>query len=220
MQFSEDKMNSKDLGRAILMVVLIGALILLAVDKRVMADEGSSAQIVSDEPPGTGLSEGQPEIQSEIRAPAAGGSGIYTSSGLEFWPYMSSTTFARYGVGICNTSVDSRNFETQLHLPHGVTIQQVVVYFYDNDSTNNLYADFNYHPYTNWGTYIFTELNSFGASPEVRYISATPPAPYNYVDSALREYTVEVLLPPSCSVILLSVRVDYSYTSYLPAVMK
>ena len=138
-------MNSKDLGRAILMVVLIGALILLAVDKRVMADEGSSAQIVSDEPPGTGLSEGQPEIQSEIRAPAAGGSGIYTSSGLEFWPYMSSTTFARYGVGICNTSVDSRNFETQLHLPHGVTIQQVVVYFYDNDSTNNLYADFNYH---------------------------------------------------------------------------
>ena len=189
-------MNSKELGRTIIMVALIGVLILLAVDTRVTAEESSSAQIVSDEPPGTGLSEGQPEIQSEIRAPAAGGSGIYTSSGLEFWPYMSSTTYARSGVGILNTSVDSRNFETQLHLPHGVTIQQVVVYFYDNDSTKDLYANFNYHPYTHFGTYRMTEVNSSGASTGIRYVSATPPAPYNYVDSTLKS-TVEVLLPPS-----------------------
>ncbi len=181
---------------------------------------GSSAQLDSDDPPGTGVPESQPEIQSEIMAPAAGGTGIYTSSGLEFLPYLPSVTYGHSGVGIYNTSGSSANFETQLHLPHGVTIQKVVIYFYDNNETYDLSADFNYHSYSTWGTYKFAEVNSSGASSAVRYVEAVPSSPYTYVDSASQEYMVEVSLPPSSSVILFAVRVDYSHTSSLPLILK
>lgn len=181
---------------------------------------GSSAQLDLDDPPGSGVPEGHPEIQSEIMAPAAGGTGIYTSNGLEFLPFVPSVTYAHSGVGIFNTSASPANFETQLHLPHGVTIQKVVIYFYDNNDAANLSADFNYHSYSVSGTNTFAEVNSSGASAVTRYVEAVPSSPYTYVDSTLREYTVEVLLPPSGSVILYAVRVDYSYTSSLPLIVK
>lgn len=88
------------------------------------------------------------------------------------------------------------------------------------DYAADLQADFNYHSFTDWGTGIFQEVNSAGVSTAVRYAEATPTSPMIYVDGTAREYTVEVLLPPSSSVILFSVRVDYGFETALPVIMR
>lgn len=186
---------------------------------------GTSAQLPAADPPGTGAPDGMmseaQEAQAAMLAPAAGGPGIFHAWGIAFVPYVPSDSFGRAGVGIYNTGGGPINFETQLHLPHGATIQKVVVYFYDNDPTYNLRAWFNWHPLNDWFTYTFEEVSSSGASTAtVRYVEAAPTHPMTHVDGTAREYAVEVQLPPTMNVVLLAVRVDYGFSAALPAVMK
>ena len=63
-----------------------------------------------------------------------GGPGFYAQSSSAFVPYNSTTPYARNGVALYNPGGPGV-YLAPVSLPNGATVNQFVVYYYDNDAT-------------------------------------------------------------------------------------
>jgi len=166
-------------------------------------------------------------LASDVAAPQAMlapdppllGTGVVHIGAEAFQAYSQSYTWTRYSTSMLfATSPGNNYFDAPVLLPNGVTVNQVVFYFYDNDPV----ADATLYGVTlpsnsAIGLAVPGAVTS-GASENVRYAVMTNfPSP---IDNGSNNYFVRVNLPGGANVALHSVRIDYSYTAALPLIHK
>ncbi len=150
-----------------------------------------------------------------------GGPGFVALNAFDFKPYSQSYNYYYGGTLLNNTGVTSAFFIAPVHLPQGATINQVVAYYKDEDA--GMWKDIavvllQCNDFTEAAVYM-AEIYSSGAITGITYAVATA-ITFPVVDNSRYSYIVQVNLPNSASVWLSAVRVDYTYSLSLPAVMK
>lgn len=162
-----------------------------------------------------------PSAQQSIGAPVPGGPGFVSFTSNEFKPLLPGTTFDFKNGRIYNTSNTEEHFVAPLHLPHGVTITQLVLYFVENSISGHI------------GFYLWTNplespidgkhmvyAETSGLSPDPKTLIANT-FPYgNTIDNQSNSYFVGVILPPGDSYLVGGARVDYGFSVNLPLVVK
>jgi hypothetical protein len=152
--------------------------------------------------------------------PVPGGPGFVVLRGIDFKPYPSSyTTFTYDGVAIYNSGATWTYFVATLPIPNGVTINQMVAYYYDNDAGVNLGLDLFPLPlFANTGS-TMASLSSSGANSSIIY-GATSAISTPLVNLATTSYALQAYMPPSVNVKLVGVRIDYGYSVSLPVIKR
>lgn len=192
-------------------VLLVLTLLLITWRATVTAQE--------DVPAGSILRTEDPTV-FEPAAPVPGGPGFYTQNGFAFRPYPSqSTPYSYIGVKLINPDSSSNYYEAPVSLPQGATVTKFVVWYYDNDASQNMWAALALGSLgTNYGS-VMAEVDSSGASTDNRYGEDTTITNAT-IDLQSNSYWVEGRLPPSTSVGIVAFRIDYQYASSLPLIMK
>jgi hypothetical protein len=152
--------------------------------------------------------------------PVPGGPGHVSLRGLDFKPYPASyTNYSYAGVGIQNTGPSSAVFVATFQVPNGTTINQMVVYYIDNDATYDFYLELVAVPlFATTGSTI-ASFSSSAAHVGVIY-GATSVITNPVVDLASSSYAFQVNMPPSTNVQLVGVRIDYGYPVSLPIIKR
>lgn len=185
----------------------------------------SAAQVDGQIGQGAGsLTQGPiPVVNSpEGGGPVPGGPGFVILNAFDFKPYSQTTGYLYSGTLLYNPGPDGlNNYMAPVHLPQGATINQVVAYYLDNDSTEGqdlvirlyLCNDFG------MGADSMAEIEVPGAEPGIIF-NITPIITYPVIDNSRYSYAVQVTLPVSDWVALSAVRIDYTYSVSLPAIMR
>jgi hypothetical protein len=147
-----------------------------------------------------------------------GGPGFVSLSSMGFIPY-NTTQIAFNGQMLYNPDTVSHYYEGALTLPHGANITKFVVYYYDNDATNNLAAYLGKGAFDTWGGMVIGSASSSGNEATYRYAEDTTISS-PLIDNQSYSFWVEVSMPPSSNVRLVAVRVDYSFPAVLPVALK
>jgi len=163
-----------------------------------------------------------PETPALMGAPPISGMGISVKQAMEFRPYVITTPYNHNYGWIYNTGATYAAFEAWLTVPHGFKLNQLVIYFYDNDPVNNLTANLMFLPNNGGGvTFLLPgPISSEGSPPGYAYIVSSIP---DYtVDLTSGTLTAEIMLPPSPSgnVRVGMVRVDYGGVVILPTILR
>lgn len=150
--------------------------------------------------------------------PPLAGSGVVHFGAEAFQPYAQSYTWTRNNtLMLYATGAGTFPFDAPVLLPNGVTVNQVVFYFLDNDASDATFYWITL-PSNSASGIAFPIITTSGASGVVRYVVMTNfPNP---IDNGSNNYLVRAYLPGGAPVALQSVRIDYSYTTALPAIHK
>ncbi len=153
--------------------------------------------------------------------PVPGGPGYESITGLDFRPYTPTAVYNYSGVCLVNSSGGLGVYEAKVRLPHGVTINKMVVYYSDSNATVNqdLTVRLTNAPLGGVTGIVLGSFQSTGAPGSAVFgevTSFTNPL----VDLSIGSYFLEVVLPTSGTVTLCGVRVDYGYSTALPVIMK
>jgi hypothetical protein len=148
-----------------------------------------------------------------------GGPGFLILSSFDFKPEADNYSYWYNYTLLQNDGVSSSTFVAPVHLPQSAMINQMVVYFLDNDSGENIAVyllqlnDLTITPV------IMASFESSSAYANIHY-AVTTSISYPVVDNASYSYLVQVSLPDSGLIGLNAVRIDYTYSVSLPAIAK
>jgi hypothetical protein len=162
----------------------------------------------------------QPGVVIQPAVAVAGGPGFVSLNGLEFKPFDPTSTYTYSGVSLQNTSAYAAWFMAPVHLPQGATVNQMVVYYLDNDAGAgmDIEADLVYVPLINsYGTGMGSVTSSGAVAGTTYNVTSAISSPV--VDNSTNSYIIQVYLPPSSQIRLMAVRIDYGYAASLPLVV-
>lgn len=152
-------------------------------------------------------------------APVPGGPGFVSLGAFAFTGWPTDLEYHYSGVRLMNSDVSAHFYEASVQLPHGVTITKFLVFYYDNSATYNFTASLLRASLDQeYGTGI-AGMSSYDSSASVRYMESTTIS-YPVVDNQSYQYFIQLEMPPTLDVGLVSVRIDYQYSSALPRVVK
>jgi hypothetical protein len=150
-----------------------------------------------------------------------GGPGFVILNGWDFKPQSPTFTwaYANSSTGLMNTTSGVEYFLAPVHLPQGATINQIVLYYYDDDSVNDMTVSLS--QYSNMGSnkVLMATVGSSGATTSNTYVttaSITSPI----VDNSAYSYGLFLTLPGGGLTVMNAVRIDYAYNTDLALVMK
>jgi hypothetical protein len=153
-------------------------------------------------------------------APVPGGPGFYSQSAFAFRPYPDQNVpYYFSGRTLFNTDTASHSYEAMVSLPQGATITKFVVWYRDNNPSADIWAAISRAAIDDSSVGQIARVDSSGAVAGVGYgedTTITDPT----VDMQSYTYWVETYLPPSSGAGIVSFRIDYSYSGYLPLVTK
>jgi hypothetical protein len=151
--------------------------------------------------------------------PVPGGPGFVSISSLSFRPLIPTSSYGFTSTGLKNTGASSAWFYAPFQIPNAARINQMVVYYLDNDAGANLEARLILLPLLSDGGIVMADFISSGP---LNYAVTGTTSAINYplVDLSISSYMVEVNLPASSNVILLGIRIDYGYNVSLPVIKK
>ena len=159
------------------------------------------------------------EDRADLRMIPTGGPGSYSQSVFAFQPYPNQAVpYLFSGRTLVNPDTITHYYEAPVNLPHGATITRFVVWYMDNN-TSNLWAALARASLDEATLNQIGYVASSGADAYVRYsqdLTITDPV----VDNENYFYWVEVGLPPNATVGILSFRIDYQYSNYVPLTTK
>lgn len=147
------------------------------------------------------------------------GTGVVHFGAEAFRPYSQSYTWTRNSsLMLYATSVGNNAFDAPVVLPNGVTVNQVVFYYFDNDVSADASLYWVTVPSNSAGGMAVPGVFTSGASADIRYAAMT--AFPDAIDNGSNNYFVRANLPGGANVALKSVRIDYSYKTVLPLIQK
>lgn len=209
-------MSRKNVAKTIIIMVVIGALILLAINSNAIAQEGG------EEPTGHGETEADEETRTVVTVP--GGPGFVSVIPHAFRPkYDGDEWVYLNNFELYNPAAVDLWEVAPINLPHGAVVNKFVLYYFDDTTTGKLTAWLYRHP-----------LNGAAAgSPTVLAIVDSITVTGGYadlsdtsignatIDNANYTYFIQVKLPGNFSshLRLTGIRIDYGYPSYLPSIM-
>jgi hypothetical protein len=154
--------------------------------------------------------------------PVPGGPGFVVLNSFDFKPYSQIASYQYAGTLLWNLG-DYSYYIAPVHLPQGATINQVVAYYIDNDGVIGKDIEIDMlllNDFTTSGD-VMAAISSEGLpiSSLINY-AVTSSIFYPVVDNSRYSYLVQVGMPNSANVALSAVRIDYTYSLSLPAVMR
>lgn len=149
-------------------------------------------------------------------APVPGGPNFFSQISLAFhgWPRENVPT-GYNGITLYNPDTSSHAYEAMVSLPHGAVITKFVVWAYDNNASQDLWAVIARAGADGSGVSQIARVDSSEAVAAVRTFEDTTILTPN-VDLQNYVYWVEVFLPPGSATGIVSFRIDYGYPAYLP----
>lgn len=207
-------MNSKELGRTILMVAVIGILILVAVDTRATAQEGG------DETIGHGEAEQSTEA---LRAAVPGGPGLISIHPSEFVQRSTTgkLTYADSDEIYNSLTTGILGVHAPVNLPHGAIVNKFTFYYYDAYADGIIRAYLSAVPLSGGG---YIDLAVVASDTNTGYGNVSDSTIANKtIDNANYTYTIDVWFDYQSALTQLRVtgfRIDYEYPTYLPTIMK
>lgn len=157
-----------------------------------------------------------------IADPPLMGEGVISIGPEAFQPWNRETTVDR-GSGLWIrplTPVETVSFDAPLMIPNGASIRQIVAYIFDNDGTRNAELNLLQHSHTSSSGVLLSNAYSTGASTSMQAVSISSSSGITQVNLANYSYIIRVRLFGGANMYLNSVRIDYSYHTYLPAIQK
>lgn len=196
----------------VLAIVLIFASVGIPVGAQVGIENGTTS-------PG----EGQTLEGAGTNAAVPGGPGFIMIHPTAFVP-MNSTLEYAFSIGggyLYNPGTNLSYYEAAVNLPDGAKITKVVVYYYDNSSTTDLWALLAAKSMDEYDLPIPAYLASSGADGNNRVMEDTSISP-DIIDNQSYAYWIEVSLPgdQGSNLLIRGIRIDYSYPVNLPLINK
>lgn len=197
----------------ILAVLLLGLLLFARPVPQTVAQE-------EDPAPASGsvtFSAGDPSLAPVL---IPGGPGFFSGTAFLFQPYPNGTIpIAFSGRSVYNPDTVYRNYQAPVALPHGAAITKFVIWVYDNDPTYNLWAALAKMGQDDSYVQQVAYISSSGVNSVYRsFVDTTLVSPE--VDLQSYAYWIEIGLPPTSNVRLITFRIDYAYPSYAPVISK
>jgi hypothetical protein len=157
----------------------------------------------------------------EVVAAVPGGPGFLILGAYDFKPGEQTASYHYNGAQLNNPGTLPAWYMAPVHLPQGVTVNQLVAYFYDNDSgdTKNIMVRLWQDDILAVTLSKMAQISSTGALPYITPM-VTATIDYPIIDNSMYAYIVEVILPNSGSIYFTGVRIDYTYSASLPAVAR
>jgi hypothetical protein len=153
--------------------------------------------------------------------PVPGGPGFVLYHASAFRPTSDSINYRLVNGYIRNTSPTTSDFIAPISLPHGATINKFVLYYRDNDSINSMSAFLGEIVYPEVSMSVVASITTKDSS--IFTFTETTDISKPIVDNQRCGYYVRVSIPASVNPLDLSVsgfRIDYSYPTNLPLIMK
>ena len=195
----------------VLALVLIFVSVGIPVGAQVGIDNGT-----------TSLGEGQTLEGSGMNAEVPGGPGFVMIHPTAFVPMYSEWPYS-FGVGggaLYNPGATDYYYEAAVNLPHGAKITKVVVYYYDNSSTDIwiVLAALSTDDGSLWNP---ASLMTSGADTTLRVVEDSTISP-DVIDNQSIAYWIEVGIPGNqgTNLMLRGIRIDYDYPVSLPLINK
>jgi hypothetical protein len=213
----ENDMKSQ---KAFTRVLGIFALLLCTL---ILSVSNSAAQVTGPVVPGNVpfIQGPVPEVNGpEGGGPVPGGPGFVILSGFDFKPFYQTSNYSYTNALLQNPGSGMGIYIAPVHLPQGATVNQMVVYYLDNDGSNNLQVELRQcNNMTSLCAYMAT-IYSSGPPLVGNTYTVTSEIDYAVVDNAIFSYMVNIYLPNSGLMGLSAVRIDYTYTTSLPTVIR
>ncbi len=150
-----------------------------------------------------------------------GGPAYYVINPLDFTPYYSTQPLAYDAALVYNPNPVSSEFPVPVHLPNGVTLNKLTLYYMD-DSTSTLIVSFYECPLLEKYCTTILSFNTLVDLPGFQY--AEFPIPNWVIDLQSNKYLIDITFPPgnpgSYELEVTGIRLDYGYPVSLPAVLK
>jgi len=206
-----------------LILLMAMVLILMSTNAIVIAQEGTDDQTIPTDTPRRNVIE---STEQERGVTIPGGPGFVSIHPSQFLPKYSNTEYGFYvikelyvsGSYPTHAGVD---FLAPIDLPHQATITQLIMYFFDDNLTDDGYnlsvslnrCDFGSAVCDGMGQTISTGIKGYGY-----VMTATITNPQ--VDRQLYNYVLHLVIPGGFgeNLSLVNLRVDYSYPTYMPTV--
>lgn len=153
--------------------------------------------------------------------PVPGGPGFVILNGFDFMPYYQTSNYVFSGTLLINNGTMLAFYIAPLHLPQGATINQMVAYYLDQDAGEGIDISIDLlrcDVFLN-GCDTIAEIVSIGTTAGFTY-AIDPSIDYPIVDNSMYSYAVQVEMPASMAIGINAVRIDYTYSVSLPAVVR
>jgi hypothetical protein len=155
-----------------------------------------------------------------LGAPVPGGPGFISIGNVSFQPHPPSVQYGYINGRLYNNNGSPASFVAPVSLPHGATITQFVLYYVDNDSVNDINAWIGYISLEESTVNVMCSITTSGGSPDARIMVNNTITTGKVIDNQSYNYFVSILLPTGSTSQLSGVRIDYSYPTNLPLIMK
>jgi hypothetical protein len=155
-----------------------------------------------------------------MTAPVPGGPGFYAQSAFLFMRWDQDYQYAYdrgNGAELYNPGPGTAIYEAPLSLPHGATITKFVAYYYDASASDISFTLFRI-PLDGQLANALADVYSTGQSGYG--FGETTSINLPLVDLQSYSYVVQVSLPADDTLRVTGIRIDYTYSAKLPAVLK
>ena len=162
---------------------------------------------------------GETAPAADLSAIPPGGPGSFSLTALAMQPYPNQTVpYTISGRTLYNPDTSLHYYEAPVYLPQGATITRFVVWYTDN-STSNMWAALARGALDDTSVNQIGRVDSIDAAAGIRYLQDTT-ITFPVVNNESYMYWIEVSLPPNNTVGVLSFRIDYQYSGYMPMINK
>lgn len=206
-------MNLKVLVKSLLFLVMCTALILLAIDSQVTAQEGGENPTRHEESVGG----------EELRAVTVpGGPGLISVHPSAFNQRSMTGKLAYYGADeIYNSLSDGDLYvSAPVYLPNGAKVNKFTLYYYDNTASGSVYAFLSRVPI---GGGDFEDLAQTISNTNTGYANVSDSEILiETIDNANYTYEIDLCFyyeTINTSLRVTGLRIDYEYPTYLPTVL-
>jgi hypothetical protein len=146
------------------------------------------------------------------------GPGFLMVSSFSFRPWSLSYPYAYSSADLYNSGSEVDFYESPLNLPNKITLTKLVVYFLDNSDPFDI--EVYLRRLSGNGSYeVLAEGYSTGSSDLYRTLELTEIS-FPEINQQYYSYNVEVALPPTSDIRLVSIRLDYAPRVTLPLLQK
>jgi hypothetical protein len=156
--------------------------------------------------------------------PVPGGPGYFMQPASAFRPDFSSTSYQVNSQYLKNLSPATQSFYAPVSLPQGAIINKFILYYRDNDPVLGIQGYLGRFALPEGGsTILFAQVNSNSKlqSDNLNYVEFTNIlSGYAVVDNQRYVYLVQINLPPTNNLWVYGFRIDYSFSTNLPLIMK
>ncbi len=193
------------------------AVVVLLITASALAWGPEAAANQSGEPGASPFSgQGRP---SQIEAPVPGGPGFYTVNAFAFRPETQATPWQYVGASLINPGQNVAFYWAPLSLPDGARVLKLVLYFWDNDQTDDVCVAIDRVSLADGTVPLMAEACSFAAFDGYRARGIITIA-YPVIDNQSYSYAAHLQLPYGPNLRFLAIRVDYGYGVNMPLIAK